>query len=713
MTSQREEFIKKIIKEKPDMKVLFINQVKTQRWSSEKIISELNPEEKTQVNLRKQFSNEVLLDIEEKYRLDDIKTKLNKKNWSYEIWDTGSRGIHISIKFTNLAKQPLEIRNRIRKHIISLFETDDKLAKENQWMAMEWSQHFKTGNQKIKIDAIINDGQPNKIEEEIINYCIESLETQKQKQIENKTIIKDFHKNDPYLNYVLNNVIEDGDRNMILFKNLAIGLSQSGLSRVEIEDYAKRIVLQCPGKNPGEFMGWVDKVLNGELTEYNKSEMMQWSIHRGEKPLYKLESDEELIDLYSIKQLWDEIWHHKVACQEVYKDLCFYNLLGTILDEKEFDYRIHLIFTSFTSTGKDEGMNIVKDVLDRLQYKNTKPNSMTDRTLVGSINQSAIDYNVKWSLSEDDPEKGARKFKDPVEQGILATYDWIGFGEAGFVFKPGTYNKNVQSILRQVMDKARIVDKGVGGFIIPLKTNTSIFLTTYRQDTSISNVLHNGLFQRCLYYNKEVSNKEHKEIREFINNFKEWKDEEKYMLKFINKLKKMKNWYDENRTKIEMEENINIIKNKKWDKIEKDYEDYIDIDKKILNSIIRRASNNLYKLSILYATWNMKNFISHKNIDECFKLIRECISSVKEMVISQDKSKKRKYIIFNMLAKGSIPSMVFHNLLEEKLKIKSSATKSKLIKQYVDAEYITKFREGRNEMLLLTEKGKEYLLIDD
>jgi hypothetical protein len=43
------------------------------------------------------------------------------------------------------------------------------------------------------------------------------------------------------------------------------------LTREEIIPYVQNIVASCPGKSEGELWGWVDKALNGELTEYNKS----------------------------------------------------------------------------------------------------------------------------------------------------------------------------------------------------------------------------------------------------------------------------------------------------------------------------------------------------------------------------------------------------------------------------------------------------------
>ena len=109
MKKPRDEFIDELIKNAPNMKVLWLDQKDNNRWTSEKILFKLTNEERNQFNLRKQFPSEIILDIEEKYKLDEIKRKLLEKNWSYKIWDTGSRGYHISLVFSNLKEQPLEI----------------------------------------------------------------------------------------------------------------------------------------------------------------------------------------------------------------------------------------------------------------------------------------------------------------------------------------------------------------------------------------------------------------------------------------------------------------------------------------------------------------------------------------------------------------------------------------------------------------------------
>jgi len=731
----KENFLRKILKENSEMKVMYNSKVcngcksadldtygvckkckHKNRWISEKIISELSEDEKIEINLRKSFKNEIILDVEEKYKIHDIQTKLTEKNWSYVIWDTGSRGYHISILFDNFAKLDLDLRNRIRKYIITYFRTDEKLAKENQWLALEYSKHLKTGKEKYLYDTV-NTNEKNLIDEEIIEYCKKDIENKKVQQIENKKIIVDFHLNDPYLKYAMNNMIENGDRNNTLFKNLAVGLVLSGLTKDEIAtNYAQKIVENCPGKNVGEFMGWVDKAMDGQITEYNKSEMVQWSIEHDYPVMYELNNGEEIIDFYTIKQLWDKIWDNSIAQQPVWKELCFYNLLGTILDEKQDDLRVHLIFSSYSTSGKDEGVNLINEILERLKYITKRPAEVTDRTLLGAVNQVAVEFNTKNGLTEENQINGSKTYKNPIEKGWLENTHWLALSESESIFRPGAHNKHVQIILRQAMDKSRRIEKGVAGYSIPVTTNTSIVLTTYKMDNIVNAILHNGLFQRAIFYLKDLTDVDHKVIRKHIVkskfNTKTEKsfNKEKYIMKLLEKLRDMKKWYEENKKDFKFEAGSDNFVDDLWEIAEANYSEFMAIDKEILNSMVRRESVHLYKLCVLDAVWRKQTLIEKKMIKSCYNIIMECIDSIKILVTSQNKDKKIKFSILKLLSlKGSMPKMQMHYELENRFKIKTSNMRSKMIKQLIDLELIGTFESGRNTMIMINEAGNSYL----
>jgi len=654
--------------------------------------------------------NEIILDVENKYDFDGIKEKLKEKGWNYEVWDTGSRGLHIVLKFENLAYEDEEVRNRIRKYVIDEFKTDPKLAKENQWVALEYATHFKTGKEKLMIEKV-GDGN-NFLSEDIIKYCRKEVEMSKDINLVQDEDFSKYLDEDPYLKYVLQNKIGNGGRNDMLFKNLAIGLVKCGLSRDDIRKIAVHIVKNCPGKHVAEFMGWVDKAMRGELTEYNKAELVQWSVLYGHPVLYKLVDDEQILNILSIKQLWDIIWESQIAQQPVWRDLCFYNLISTIIKEKEEDYRIHVIFSCVSSSGKDEGLNLVEKVLKKLGYKAFRPAEITDRTLVGSVNQWAIEYNTKKGLKEGD--KGWREVR---QYGLLANEnsDWLAFGEAETVLKPGVHNKKIQLILRQAMDKRRKIEKGVSGIMFDIYTNATIMMTTYSMDKDIYKLLMNGLFQRALFYRKELSKKEHDAIRKHINfryfdsNFKKSYKMSDYMNALLEKLKHMKLWYEENKHKIQTYENAIDTIEYRWKEYEKKYESLPKSDRVILDSIVRRAVTNLYKLLVLTAVWQMKTKLDIKDIDYCFSLLFACIDSVKDLVVSQNKYEKEINVALEILKGGSMSAGNLHKKLEDSLGVRSTATKNRIIKKLKRLGYITEFKDGKYTMYMLTDKGFEYI----
>ena len=710
-SQKKSKFLQELKQQVPDMKMHFVDQQNQQIWAKEKILKDLSAKDLEEVNLRKQLPDEIILDIEEKYKTDDVKQKLKEKQWSYQLWDTGSRGVHFVLSFDNLADKPLELRNRIRKYIIEEFGTDDKLAKESQWMAIEYSLHFKTNVSK-KLLEVSELKKKNTINNEVIDYCKQELKLQKQNVIE---VDEDFDKylsEDPYLKYALNNKIVDGGRNDMLFKNLAIGLVRSGLAREKIQEAAILIANNCPGKNAAEFMGWVDKAFRGELLDYNKSELVQWSHLFGHPVLYKLIDDEQLSKLLTIKQLWDIIWDGRIAQQPVWRDLCFYNLISTIIREMDEDYRIHVIFSCITTSGKDEGLNLSEQILQKLDYKTYRPAEITDRTLLGSVNPWAIEYNTKKGLKEGD--EGWREVR---EYGILANEnsDWIAFGEAETVIKPGTHNRKIQLILRQAMDKRRKIEKGVSGIMFSIYTNATILLTTYSMDKDIYKLLNNGLFQRALFYRKNFTSEDHKATRHHISkrnfsqNIKQNYKEQEYMELLMDKLKQMKIWYEENKNNVVFSDNVADMVNQKWIKYEKSYGVIPGMDRLILDSIVRRSAVNLRKLVMLTAVWQMKNFVNTDDIDRCFKLLFTCIDSVKSLIANQDKVAKQNEALLYILKEQSDSTGNVYQKMEDALGVKSSATKNRIIKRVKSMGFITEYMSGHSKMLMLTQKGIDYI----
>ena len=89
-----------------DFELFYQNKVTGLRWSKWKFYSECSNQEKKQANQRSIFRHEIVLDFEEKIDLEELQNKLAEDGiFTYEVWDSGSRGIHIHIFFEEMKKK--------------------------------------------------------------------------------------------------------------------------------------------------------------------------------------------------------------------------------------------------------------------------------------------------------------------------------------------------------------------------------------------------------------------------------------------------------------------------------------------------------------------------------------------------------------------------------------------------------------------------------
>ena len=711
------KYLNSLKKEYGSIRVHYVNIPEDELWQTDKTLLELSESELETANLIRIKPSEIILDLEEKEGLQKIIDKLTEKSWSYEIWDTGSRGYHIYLEFKELIKYNLDTRNSIRKKIIREFECDESKSSESTWIAMPWANHIKTklSDNKIKTRISKVGNYSNKIPEEVIKYAEQLSKMREEKIIENDEDFKNY-KQDPYLRWTLSTVINNGGRNNILFKNLAIGLVKSGLSREDIMKYAQIIVKNCPGKNTAEFMGWADKTIAGDLSEYNKYELVQWSLENDHPIMYKLEDGKEsLLALFTTKQIWRNVWVNKpILSQELWMNICFHNMLGTILTEREGkDLRIHSIFTSPTSSGKDEGVDLVRYFLEEIGFKTSVPSSITDKTLVGGMNQTIKENNDKYNLTEDNNEhvrgKTTYTYRDPKEVGELGSADWMAIPESEFVFKPGSFNRNLQTILRQAMDNKREIQKGVGGEMIKVYTNTSFLITTYPIPDAMVKILNNGIFQRCLYYNRILDDEDREIIDEGIRKLKFNKavnteyDDKEWKTILIERLKLIREWYTENKDNIELFDGMDLYIGKKIAEYKQTYNILNWQDRGIMNAIITRGYGILERLILHNTIYKMKLKIDKEDVDDAFDLFFICADSVKMLLLKDTSINKEINTLCLILKDGKKSKMEVHKILQEKLEMNNINKRTNLIKAALDKGDIQCYKEGRNTYLHMEE----------
>jgi len=702
------EYLDKIRKQYPSTIILFYDKETNQKWSESKEIKDCSDIELEQANLLRILPHQIIIDIENKELLNDTIEKIQEKDWGYEIWDTGSRGYHIYLEFDNIEILDLDVRQMIRKFIINFFNADLALSKDAQFIACPHGRHFKTGKIKHLLES---NYKMNSMSNDIIQLAKE--ETTIGQTV--KTDITDDrfknYLNDSFLNYVLGRQLESGERNDVVFKNIAIGLVRCGLTKEDIVKVAKRVVNNCPGKSLSEFMGWADKAQKGEIIEYNYTELNKWAIKYSHPMPYpeRLANEQEVIDLQynEIKTLWSIIWNSRIVRQDIWKQMLLFNMIGTFLDEREEDYRLHLIFSSPSGSGKDEGINIVYDILKKLGMSVHKPSSITDRTLIGAVNIVAVEFNTK---NKEKIEQGKIKEREEKDLGILSTAHWIAFAESETVFRPSAYNKQLHVLLRQAMDKTRFIEKGVTGRMLNTITNTSFVFSTYTMNKTIYALLDNGLFQRAIYYNKEIEEDDHDAIVakmfDIITKTETKKTEEIHLIKLLDKMREMKKWYSINKDFISWFKGSEKYMYILWYDYKKTYDSLDKYDKGSLNSMLRRGVSNIIKLLKLNSICQMKDIISKEDIDMIFSLYVKCMDSVADVIKNQDPELKRDKGILRILKNGAFTTMRVHEEMNKQLSIKTDETRRKIIKRLIDTGKISEVIDGNKKLLILTDLGR-------
>ncbi len=187
--------------EYPSTRVTFIDQQNKKYWKQWKRWEDCTDEEKESVNLREIFHDEIILDVEDKKDISEIKQQLNKGGFKYYLYDTGSRGYHIHLYFPELNIHSSEERTKIRKHYIYMFKTDITKASEQTLIALENRPHFKTNKKKLLISEKPGVNTLPLIEDIITPERVQGKFQEVMKNT-NQMGFVDYHIKDEFFNYI-------------------------------------------------------------------------------------------------------------------------------------------------------------------------------------------------------------------------------------------------------------------------------------------------------------------------------------------------------------------------------------------------------------------------------------------------------------------------------------------------------------------------------
>ena len=438
-------------------KIFYMKSKDTPGWKTWKDFSICSDDEKLQSNLRTILDTEVVLDQDNGGL--SVLDKLMRWGFSFAEFSTGSRGPHFHLFFPELKGFDVETRIMIKEEIIKFFECDT--SKKTGLIAIEHCPHFKTGKEK-KLVHIEGSGYNN-----IPQFILEKIKTRKEikRNIEKPFVaenpqVEAWIKNDQVLRYILNTPIDeipDGiEKDIVLFRNLAIMLAK--IDDIEKRDeLIERLSYQTVHPRR-ELDGWIVKVENGEISEYNKFELNNW-IKRNSLPirlyngieLFKgnlnldalkegLVSFVDYLDLgekfyerqpffYDRNKIW-WIWNAKVCCWE-------------IVDEIDIMNQIDLVVQKTTFTTRTNIKNEILEALKRVGRKHI-PNDLNkayiqfNKTIIDITTGEQLNSSPEYFVTNPIPWKIGDSEETPTMDRIFQ--EWVGDGHVKTLYEIIAYS---------------------------------------------------------------------------------------------------------------------------------------------------------------------------------------------------------------------------------------------------------------------------------
>ncbi|MFH1064890.1 MAG: hypothetical protein V1734_00075 [Nanoarchaeota archaeon] len=133
-------------------------------WSAWKPLKVCTEKELAEANQRSLFKEEIVFDAEDVLIANAAICKLHEAGIEFFAWNTGSRGLHISIFFKEMAEFKDEERAKIRKAFAVEYGTDTAKGSAKTLIALENRQHWKgTGNSKTLLTQTPGNSLSNRL----------------------------------------------------------------------------------------------------------------------------------------------------------------------------------------------------------------------------------------------------------------------------------------------------------------------------------------------------------------------------------------------------------------------------------------------------------------------------------------------------------------------------------------------------------------------
>ena len=134
-------------KENPELAYAYLNKEGVPQWSKWIKKSECDSNFLDKANNRTILSNEIVIDIEDPNKFQEVSEQVRKDFKFYEIWKTGSKGYHIHLLFSK------ELTQEEKLVVIKRYNGDEQKGIKRCMIALENKPHWKTGNPKTLIES--------------------------------------------------------------------------------------------------------------------------------------------------------------------------------------------------------------------------------------------------------------------------------------------------------------------------------------------------------------------------------------------------------------------------------------------------------------------------------------------------------------------------------------------------------------------------------
>ena len=152
------------------------------------------------------------------------------------------------------------------------------------------------------------------------------------------------------------------------------------------------------------------------------------------------------------------------------------------------DPRVSVFWIQDTRTGKSAAYQVIERVLEESGLNSVDYNSGNDAALVGTL-----------VPDPDDPQNATI-----VREGILAGRKGLNFDEGSVLLKTGQHNENTTLFLQSALNSAgtgrNMLVKHMARETFEIKSEVSLWITTYPPKGIKEHVLDKGIFQRVLTY---------------------------------------------------------------------------------------------------------------------------------------------------------------------------------------------------------------------